>query len=64
VEGWNNNDTDFEFRLFDLLGRQVYKKNFQGDQTLIQRQNLPTATYYYELWGDGIPIGKGNLFVQ
>lgn len=64
VEGWKDNDTKFEFRLYDLLGRQVLTKNFTGDQTQIERLNLPSATYYYELRGDGVPIGKGNLFVQ
>lgn len=65
IEGWKgSSDTEFEFILTDLFGRELRRETFSGDQVQITRQNLPKASYFYELRGDGLPIGKGKLFVQ
>ncbi|PHI21381.1 hypothetical protein CEQ90_03005 [Lewinellaceae bacterium SD302] len=65
IEDWKGNtDTEFELRILDMFGREIRRQTFQGDQVEISRQNLPKASYIYELRGDGIPIGKGKLFVQ
>lgn len=65
IEGWQGRaDTRFEFILRDIHGRLLRREFFRGTTHEVSRQNLPNASYFYELRGDGQPIGKGKLFVQ
>jgi len=64
VEDWQDANTEFELLLFDAFGRQVRRVIAENDQIQILRHNLPGATYFYELRGDGLLIGRGKLFVQ
>ena len=64
VLDWENPSTRFSWRLYDNSGRLLRTVTSQSDQFEIARQNLPTGSYPYELWGDGQLISNGTLIVQ
>ncbi len=64
IKGLEEPNATHLFTIYDLLGRKVQQHTFQGDQTQLLRQNLPSAAYFYELRTQGKIIGKGKLFIQ
>ncbi|MEM7572674.1 MAG: T9SS type A sorting domain-containing protein [Bacteroidota bacterium] len=61
---WENPSTRFSWQLYDNSGRLLRTVTSQSDQFELTRQNLPTGSYPYELWGDGQLISNGTLIVQ
>lgn len=64
ITGWNPQNTEFNFRLFDATGRTVYETSFQGDNFEFLRPNLAGGAYFYEVSGGGYLLGGGHLILR
>ena len=54
-----------EVRVVDAIGREVqYNKVAYQEEIILQRQNLETGVYFFQLIGDGELIGTGKLIAQ
>jgi hypothetical protein len=51
-------------RLFDMTGREVRSENFEGNQFVFERQNLPLGIYVFKIENDGRRIATGKLVVH
>ncbi|MEM1320224.1 MAG: PQQ-binding-like beta-propeller repeat protein [Bacteroidota bacterium] len=62
VEGYENQNLDF--KLFDVQGREVYRKNFDGGQLLFYRNQLHSGPYFYLIEQSGQPLSSGKLIIH
>jgi uncharacterized repeat protein (TIGR01451 family) len=53
-----------EFLLYDAYGKLVRREVFRGESLQLERRNLPSALYFYEVRAAGRPVQNGRLFVQ
>ncbi|MEL7020541.1 MAG: T9SS type A sorting domain-containing protein [Bacteroidota bacterium] len=52
------------FEILDITGRVVRTQRFSGNQVTVQRADLTSGLYFYQLSGDGRRINNGKIFVQ
>lgn len=52
------------FEIFDITGRNIQTQRFSGNQVTVQRADLTSGLYFYQLSGDGRRINNGKIFVQ
>jgi hypothetical protein len=64
IMGWQPQNTEFNFHLFDATGRTVYETSFQGDTFEFLRPNLAGGAYFYEISGGGYLLGGGHLILR
>lgn len=50
--------------LFDITGREVYKKQITNRKTEIQKGNLNAGMYFYKVLSKGNSIGSGKIIIQ
>lgn len=50
--------------IFDNLGRKVQTKRFNGNRVAVQRKDIASGLYFYQLYGDKRRINIGKIFVQ
>lgn len=55
---------NFEIALFSANGMQVFQTNTSSGKVQIQRNGLPSGTYFVKLISDGRPIGSQTLLFQ
>ncbi|MCH8903273.1 MAG: T9SS type A sorting domain-containing protein [Bacteroidetes bacterium] len=53
-----------DFRLYDLMGRELLSSLMTQQLTNIQTETLATGLYFYEITSHQISIAKGKLVVQ
>lgn len=51
-------------QLYDATGRLVQQANSQNNQFMLQRGDLPAGVYFYQIFSDIQPIGRGKLMAR
>lgn len=64
IMGWEPQNTEFIFQLYDGAGRKVFRQSFRGDRFEFLRSNLSGGAYFYEISGGGFNIGSGHLILR
>lgn len=64
VIGWEKANTQFRLNLYDAAGRKVFQQYFTGSQFELQRPNIASGAYFYEVTGGGYQIGNGQVILQ
>ncbi len=52
------------FQLFDLQGKQVRTYEFSGNELRIERGDLQSGMYLFEVKADGVLLGNGKLMIK
>ncbi|MFM9948856.1 MAG: right-handed parallel beta-helix repeat-containing protein [Saprospiraceae bacterium] len=58
---WVTHGTASLLRLYDAFGRVVLEKTVRGEQTALNRENLPGGVYWLEAWEEGRKVGTGKV---
>ena len=53
-----------EFQLYDLQGKQVRRYEFSGNELSIERGDLQSGMYLFEVQADGVLVGNGKLVIK
>ncbi len=64
IQGWETQNTEFNFQLYDAAGRKVYQTAFRGDNFEFLRPKLAGGAYFFKISGGGFNIGAGHLILQ
>jgi len=66
-----NSEGRFDFILYDVFGREVFKSQIVNSKSQIERGNLPAGVYFYKVKEEACPpdrrgkmIGSGKVVVQ
>ncbi|MBK7938415.1 MAG: hypothetical protein IPJ82_15640 [Lewinellaceae bacterium] len=51
-------------RLFDVLGREVHRKNYGSMNFTLPRNGLENGFYFFLLDSEGLPIGSGKILAN
>lgn len=51
-------------RLFDITGRAVYSQTVNSERFIIERKNLISGFYFYEISSNGTKIATGKLRIE
>ena len=60
----NDQQREFEFTLYDGLGRTVVRNHFRGDQFEFLRPKAANGLYFFRLTHRGNTVGSGRLTLQ
>ncbi len=52
------------FQLFNLQGKQVRTYEFSGNELRIERGDLQSGMYLFEVQADGVLLGNGKLMIK
>lgn len=52
------------FQLFDLQGKQVATYQFSGNEFRLERGDLPSGMYLFEVIANGVSLGNGKLVIK
>lgn len=55
---------DGVLRLYDMQGRAIQSRIFTGNQCEIERNNLPSGLYFFQISRQGLPVGSGKIEVH
>lgn len=53
--------SSMDFELYDVLGKQVFQEQFEGNRFVFYRNKLPVGVYFFRLSHQGAYIGAGKL---
>ncbi|MEN0004500.1 MAG: T9SS type A sorting domain-containing protein [Bacteroidota bacterium] len=62
LEGKDFNQLSFS--MFDMTGRVVQQRQYNGNLLVVTRDNLPAGVYIFKLVSEGQLIGSGKLFIR
>lgn len=62
VEGMKISE-DVQFVLYNLVGKEVYRMKVNSNNTILEKNNLPTGLYIYMLTGKEV-MTKGKLIIE
>lgn len=58
------NDVQFNFTVYDILGKQVMQNTYQGTTSVISRGNLDAGVYFYKIEDKQQILKTGKLIIQ
>lgn len=65
ITNWNElTNEKLELKIYDLLGREVFKQQILNPKSEILNPNLPGGIYFYKLKNEKEIIGNGKLVVS
>jgi hypothetical protein len=56
--------TPFDFKIYDVSGRLVRSEQFNSTTFQVDRGNLPSGTFFYEISSEGQLISTGKIITQ
>lgn len=62
IEGLDFNQK-IDLQIFDGTGQLVREQNTVGHSFIIDKKDLPTGLYFYQLWADKRSIGQGKFII-
>jgi hypothetical protein len=55
---------NYQFELYDILGRQIMMQNIDNQRFNFERNNLETGIYFYKITDGNKTVGKGKMIAQ
>lgn len=55
---------DLVIKLFDVFGKEVSQTNIVGEETQIERGNLPSGIYFYSVMDKNMALANGKLVIE
>ncbi|MEY4906111.1 MAG: hypothetical protein RLZZ292_3926, partial [Bacteroidota bacterium] len=55
---------NYQFELYDILGRQIMIQNIDNQRFNFERNNLETGIYFYKITDGKNTVGKGKMIAQ
>ena len=60
----DNKDLQFNFTVYDILGKQVMHNTHLGTTSVINRESLNAGVYFYKIEGNQQLLKTGKLIIQ
>lgn len=64
IEIQDTQPTTYDFTLYDLLGREVFKSKIINQKLQIRKDNLPEGMYFYKVTGNNKILATGKIIIQ
>ena len=61
---FNQPTPNTQFKLYDMVGHEVYSTKLEGQTTTIEKGNLQKGMYIYQILNQNNSVAKGKLIIQ